>query len=864
MNSFRDFLEAHRVKKGEEKEITHTSMDFPKGRFYFGEEDMKQFYKVYKNAPERHLIERHTEYGPLVIDFDLKFPLEEKVERKYKESDITTILDMYRTEIKNMFQIKNKDKLTAYVFERDEPYISKKKDGTPDCIKDGIHIIFRNIVSKPEIQYVIRTNVIKRAVDAKLFDGYGILNTMTDVIDILVIEKNGWMVYGSTKPGKKPYVLTKIFDHTNTKLDLQTFLGDKNLVKFFSIRKKDGSKQTQLTQFGESQLNDYTKKKQIKKEKKAVSRLTVQYHIEEIRSLVNMLSMERLNNYLTWLHVGWCLHCINPEDDDLLTIWIDFTKKSEKFQDEQYCIDKWRSFENRGMTIGTLKYWAKEDNPDEYAKFRSYGLKQFIEKSITCTNYDVARVLKEMYKDNFVCVSPKKNIWYEFTNHKWNEVDSGISLRKKISNEMVDEYIKIIAEYNSRSELDDGDTDEQADEKQKYSKIALKFVELTYQLKTTSFKDNIMKEAKELFFDGKFVDKLDTNLNLIGFENGIYDLDAHELRDGKPEDYVSLSTKIEYIPKEQWDPEIVNQIEVFLSQVFIDKDIRQYQRRVLASCLHGSTQDQMAHFCTGVGANGKGLLKEIFINGFGEYCINLPITLLTSHRAKSNAASPELVQAKGKRFAYLDEPDAGDKINAGLFKALTGNDVISTRGLYSNQIEFKPQFKVVVICNDKPELPPNDEAVWRRTCVINYLSKFVDNPNPNNQYEFKKDRTLYEKSKKWSQTFISMLIEDYIEYKQIGLAPPPQILEFTKEYQRANNAFVEFIETQFETADASTKTKIKDIWNDLQDYVSKEGIIVPKNFSQKDLQKYITNAFKDVKIKAGYVYGMKYKEAQKL
>ena len=45
-----------------------------------------------------------------------------------------------------------------------------------------------------------------------------------------------------------------------------------------------------------------------------------------------------------------------------------------------------------------------------------------------------------------------------------------------------------------------------------------------------------MKEVYELFFVEGFEDLLDTNTQLIGFNSGVFDLDAMEFRGGRPED----------------------------------------------------------------------------------------------------------------------------------------------------------------------------------------------------------------------------------------------------------------------------------------------------------------------------------------
>ena len=101
----------------------------------------------------------------------------------------------------------------------------------------------------------------------------------------------------------------------------------------------------------------------------------------------------------------------------------------------------------------------------------------------------------------------------------------------------------------------------------------------------------------------------------------------------------------------------------------------------------------------------------------------MPVTLITAKRTSSSAATPELAQTKGARLAYLQEPDTKTKINVGLMKELTGGDKIQARALYHDPIEFKPQFKMVLCCNDKPELPPHDEGTWRRIRNTEFISE---------------------------------------------------------------------------------------------------------------------------------------------
>ena len=69
---------------------------------------------------------------------------------------------------------------------------------------------------------------------------------------------------------------------------------------------------------------EHTNKK--KATKKIIS--NINYDPVRIRELVFLLSDDRATNYNQWLELGWALHNIDPNSQELLDIWIDFSKKS--------------------------------------------------------------------------------------------------------------------------------------------------------------------------------------------------------------------------------------------------------------------------------------------------------------------------------------------------------------------------------------------------------------------------------------------------------------------------------------------------------------------------------------------------------
>ena len=171
--------------------------------------------------------------------------------------------------------------------------------------------------------------------------------------------------------------------------------------------------------------------------------------------------------------------------------------------------------------------------------------------------------------------------------------------------------------------------------------------------------------------------------------------------------------------------------------------------------------------------------------------------MLTGKRAASNACTPEIVQSKGKRFGYFEEPSENEKINAGLLKEFTGGDKIKARGLHKEPIEFKPQFKLALLCNEMPEVPPYDNGTWRRMEVIEFKSKFCENPREPN--EFPIDKYLSEKLKKWKELFIALLLDVYYkDYQKNGIKVPTEVIKFTLEYQKQCDLYTDFITENLE------------------------------------------------------------------
>ena len=106
------------------------------------------------------------------------------------------------------------------------------------------------------------------------------------------------------------------------------------------------------------------------------------------------------------------------------------------------------------------------------------------------------------------------------------------------------------------------------------------------------------------FADVNIDKKMDSNPYLIGFNNGIYDLDSGTFRSGKPEDYVSMSVEYDYVDFNGNEP-VFDDLDRYFKNLFKNIEIREYVLRSLASRLEGQNNNCQINIWTGSASNGK-------------------------------------------------------------------------------------------------------------------------------------------------------------------------------------------------------------------------------------------------------------------
>lgn len=497
-------------------------------------------------------------------------------------------------------------------------------------------------------------------------------------------------------------------------------------------------------------------------------------------------------SYNKWIRVGWALANtkINNERSKLFLTWIKFScqengRDTLKGRDGKFdwkCISElyetWCNFEcdnPDGLTYRSIMYWCKRDAREKYNEIRLTTLDFFIDLSAQKpTECAIAEVLFNLFKDDFICASIKHNVWYEYNDkHRWIENEEGTSLRMRISKELHKIYVDKTHEETNRLQTMDPSVEGYELLKQKCTNLS----NITIYLKKTTWKNNIMKEARELFYDSLFFSSLDQNPYLLCFNNYVVDFKNKIYRKGQPDDYISKCTNNDYIPYDKivkTHENTIKEIEEFMCQLFPVKELRDYMWEHAASCLLGTNQNQTFNIYKGSGRNGKSKFVELMSLSLGGYKGTVPITLITQKRNKIGGVTPEVAQLNAVRYAVMQEPSKGDKINEGVLKEITGGDPIQARALFKDTITFIPQFKLVVCTNTDFDDMAKDDGTWRRIRMIDFMSKMLEKPYEDPKfpreefpYQYPIDKNLDAKFKTWAPIFMSILVEKSFELQGI-------------------------------------------------------------------------------------------------
>lgn len=814
MSTFTQYLQKFTKDTGDSKSLTHLAFR-GKGRYKVPNEDYDDFYKKYfKGLMENenlYIIEKVNENTKFAFFLDIEVP--KTVVYKITQSDIKDIIIKSQECIENMF------------VDADASLQITKRN-------DNYHVNFYNVIVNSLLAQRLAKFIIsclpqelKKLIDTSVYrTGLRLFGSKKSEGEIAKEKAN---FDGDLDDYSSVYELYNLDDNELYYIQDTTFSDFMKLV----IRRKEDSVILQVkesfkenTQVTNSEItpenlrgvenqnitNDITNLLKDLKEKYDEHLLDYNFGISKVVAARNKSGV--YCHYVT-LNDRACPFVGREHRRASSPIYVEISINGvfikcydqdclkRRYPDEGFKLPD--NFENTYPELYismTSRYWKSDIQI-------SPEIKHLLEESLSGSHYKIAKVIYNIYKTRFRIDDIRSPDWYEFDGVRWSKTH----IMNILISEDLQRYYKGI---KVNSKVDEEDDEEEGNDKISSMRNLL-IDTIIGKLENVSFKKNIMSEMHFLFksLEPRFIEKLDGNPYLLGFKNGVYDLKNNIFRKGDSNDYLTLSTGYDYIDYQ--DSVEVREIYEFLSKIVPNKKVLEYLLKVLGRSLLGINDEKFYIFTGLSGANGKSTLINFLEYTLGDYMTAADVSLLTNNRALSSSASPDVIRLKGRRLVSFAEPEYGDNLKAGIIKAFSGGDSIIARELYKAPVSFKLQASMFMCCNDLPSINSVDGGATRRLRIIEFKSRFCDNPTKPN--EFKIDPTIKEKIKGWRPYFMSILIHYYKlyqeEFDKYGKIDEPEDVKIaTNKYKADNDKFDEYISESIEEDTSSFET-LKNIYN---------------------------------------------------
>jgi P4 family phage/plasmid primase-like protien len=498
-SNLREFLQRHHIQDGD-KSVPATITIQTGGKYYIPDAEYEEFlnhvhtYIFKEKGRPMNIIEQPHSAGPkpLVIDLDFRYRRDRALDHPFELSHIRAFNEKLVEGLNTFFDISNYSLLRFFVCLRPQAYEDKSKG----AIKDGVHIQCPDIVLSFEKQAVLRRWMMGQDAIAEAFKGTGFTNPSVEIYDESCTRKQGWFLYGESKPNIPAYDLkaVQVYTPANDSWTNEPYVhyDSRELLELLSVRynldaddnevkeeikplyERLTSNQTYGTAPAQAAAVDNTTldisgeilHNTIINETDCLGQEgdTTYEDIELVKLFVrNCLDSKRADGYDTWMRLGWCLHSISPSAE-MFDLWLEFSARSPKFSEtdvtklkRDWDLGMRKEGDGRRLTIRSLRHWAKEDNYEAYKQIIEKDLVSYVLHSIAPTHNHVARLMKRMFQDTYrAAVNNRSTDWFEFNAdlHLWKRINQGMSLRNKISLDVADmitlarERFKHDPEYN--------------------------------------------------------------------------------------------------------------------------------------------------------------------------------------------------------------------------------------------------------------------------------------------------------------------------------------------------------------------------------------------------------------------------------
>jgi len=232
-----------------------------------------------------------------------------------------------------------------------------------------------------------------------------------------------------------------------------------------------------------------------------------------------------------------------------------------------------------------------------------------------------------------------------------------------------------------------------------------------------------------------------------------------------------------------------------------DAELIAYLQRMAGYCATPFTHEQSFFFCYGTGGNGKGTFLNTLKAVLGTYASQASLEMFAA--TKKPQHKEELAAMRGVRLLLTAETGEGGW-NEAKIKTLTGGDPVRANFMHSNSFEYLPQFKIVVVGNNKPSLRNVDRAMRRRLHLIPFTVTISED---------ELDRTLADKLALERPAILGWVLDGYVAWRERGLDPPASVLGATESYFDNQDLLQQWLDQRCSLADPNAKTTSTALFN---------------------------------------------------
>lgn len=276
---------------------------------------------------------------------------------------------------------------------------------------------------------------------------------------------------------------------------------------------------------------------------------------------------------------------------------------------------------------------------------------------------------------------------------------------------------------------------------------------------------------------------------VVSFTNGTLELETGVFRENDKSDYCSIQMAYPYNEEAK-----CTRWKKFISEImqYDEKKIDLLQE-IAGYALVSDCRYEKIFVLTGEGGNGKSIYTKILQQVFGEENISNitpkgltePFQLVHLRDALLNIAGEIKSDVSGAEET-MKQIASGEMLKA----CYKGKDFIS----------FKPRAKMIFACNGQLQSRDTSDGLKRRLIIVDFPCKYVDDPDPTEPLEFKRDINLEPKLLKEIQGIFNWAYDGYKMMKNTGyITEPDEHKQLMKEFDIASNPIVSFFDDFLDT-----------------------------------------------------------------